>query len=277
MGPSSRSSLGAAGYSEEIFAILSRNLISDAQYRVAKSMMRCALRMPSVALTLAVSSMGQTATAWLPFVGCVSYGQAEKIDAPKGMRVNRPFGGHDAANLAYYRSAEISLVAPKGWNCEGYSGSSGWGMFLSPEQIKGEPRWPNFESAAIDIYHISGDGGSGHSEIAEVVSRVFPTFRSWALRSMEEFDLHLPRGPYPTDRLSYRTSRVVEFETPPRKKGFWSDVSRIVPNDKPTFGVAILMGNPPNHLLVLSIRLPHELQSLLPLIIRDIEEHRGEN
>ena len=251
--------------------ILTRNA------RVAKSITRCALRMPTIALTVAISSMGQTTVPSLPFVGCISYGQADKVEAPQGVSAKRSFSWHDAGNLAYYKSAEIGLVAPKGWNCEGYSDSSGWGMFLSPEPIKGEPRWPNFKGPAIDLHHISGENGFGQSQIAEAVFRVFPTFRTWAVRNMEGFDTRLPRGPYPTDRLRYRSSRVVEFETPPQRKGFSNDFSRIVPNDKPTFGVAILMGNPPEHLLVLSIRLPNELQRLLPLITKDIEEHRGEN
>jgi hypothetical protein len=233
--------------------------------------------MSAFALTLAISAMGQTAAPSLPFVGCISYGQAEKVEAPKGVSVKRPFSWHDAGSLAYYKSPEIGLVAPKGWNCEGYSDSSGWGMFLSPEPIKGEPRWPNFNGPAIDLRHTSGENGFGHSQIAEAVSRAFPNFRKWAVQSMEGFDTHLPRGPYPTDLLRYRSSRVVEFETPPQRKGLSNDFSRIVPNGKTTFGVAILMGNPPQHLLVLSIRLPNELQSLLPLIVKDIEEHRGEN
>jgi hypothetical protein len=96
---------------------------------------------------------------------------------------------------------------------------------------------------------------------------------------MEEFgsNTDLPRGPYPTDRLRYRNSRVVEFETPPRRKGLSADFSRIVPNDKPIYGVAILIGNPPGDLFVLSGRMPDEFQSLLPIVIKDIEEHRGEN
>jgi hypothetical protein len=70
---------------------------------------------------------------------------------------------------------------------------------------------------------------------------------------------------------------VVEFETPSQRKGLSTDFSRIVPNDHPTFGVAILVGDPPPHLLVLSFRLPIELQGFVPLILKDIEEHRGEN
>jgi len=94
---------------------------------------------------------------------------------------------------------------------------------------------------------------------------------------MEGFDTPLPRGPYPTDRLRYRNSRVVEFETPQGRKGIGNDFSRIVPNDRRIDGVAILMGDPPGDLLVLSVRLPDEFQSLLPMVIKDIEEHRGVN
>lgn len=242
----------------------------------AAKMMRHALPIPTIALTVAISSIGQT-TAPLPFVGCISYGQGDKVEAPHGASVNRSFSWHDAGNLAYYKSAQIGLVAPKGWNCDGYSGSSGWGMFLSPEPIKGEPRWPNFTGPAIDLQHISGENGIGKSQILEAIARLFPTFRTWTAQSMRNFDIQLPLGPYPTDHLRYRSSRVVEFETPPQRKGFANDFSRFVPNDRPTFGVAILIGNPPAHLVVLSVRLPNELQSLLPLIIKDIEEHRGEN
>jgi len=149
-------------------------------------------------------------------------------------------------------------------------------MFLSPEPIKGEPRWPNFNGPAIDLQQISGDTRFGSFQIAEAISLAFPTFRSRAVRTLAA-DAELPRGPYPADHLRYRSSRVVEFETPPHRKGFGNEVSRFVPNDNPTFGVAILIGNPPEHLLVLSIRLPDQLQSLLPLIMEDIEQHRGEN
>ena len=127
--------------------------------------------------------MGQTTAPSLPFVGCISYGQTDKVEAPQAVSVKRSFSWHDAGNLAYYKSAEIGLVAPKGWNCQGYSDSSGWGMFLSPEPIKGEPTWPNFKGPAIDLQHISGESGFGSSQIAEAVSRVFPTFRTWAVRT----------------------------------------------------------------------------------------------
>jgi len=83
--------------------------------------------MSTIALIMAISSKGQNAAPSLPFVGCVSYGMAEKREAPKGASVKRSISLHDAGMLAYYKSAEIGLTAPRGWNCEGYSDSSGWG------------------------------------------------------------------------------------------------------------------------------------------------------
>jgi hypothetical protein len=190
-------------------------------------------------------------------VGCVSYGQARNADARKSeCTTNLPSSRCGESRVL--QVCRDRLVAPKGWNCEGCSDSSGWGMFLSPEPIEGEPGWPNFHGPAIDLQRITAENGFGRSQIAEAVSRVFPTSRPWAMRSMEGLGLNtnLPGGHYPTDRLKYRSSRVVEFETPPRKKGLSGDFSRMVPNDKPIYGVAILMGNPLGDLLVLSVRMP---------------------
>ena len=81
---------------------------------VAKSTARLVLRMAAASLTLAIASMAQTTAPSLPFVGCISYGQVEKVDAPKGVSVSRSFSSHDARNLAYYRSAEIGRSRSEG-------------------------------------------------------------------------------------------------------------------------------------------------------------------
>jgi hypothetical protein len=246
------------------------------KFAILSPMLRSGFQVSIVTLVFNAILPGQAVERTLPFVGCVSYGQTERVEAPKAVKISRPLSAHDAENLAYYKSDEIGLVAPKGWHCQGYSGSSGWGMFLSPEPIRGEPAWPNFKGPANDLYHISGETGSGSSQIAEAIARVFPGFRAWAVRSMADFDTKLLRGPYPADRLTYRSSRVVEFETPPGRKGFGNDFSRFITNDKPTYGVAILMGDPPSDLIVLTARMPAKLQFLLPVIREDIEKHRGE-
>lgn len=73
-------------------------------------MMRCLLATPLMTLALAISLMGQSIEQSLPFVGCVSYGQIDKADAPTGVSVRRTFSRHDMDNLAYYKSAEIGWL-----------------------------------------------------------------------------------------------------------------------------------------------------------------------
>src|SRR5689334_17735821 len=87
--------------------LLDRNMILKRNRGVAKSIARCALRMWAIALTFGIPAMGQAAGVSLPFVGCVSYGQAVKVEAPRGASVQRPFRSDDAGDLAYYKSAEI--------------------------------------------------------------------------------------------------------------------------------------------------------------------------
>ena len=69
----------------------------------------------------------------IPFVGCESFGQIQKLEAPKGSGTSLSISSKDAPRLAYYKSADgIGVLAPRGWYCEGASGSSGSGLFVSP-------------------------------------------------------------------------------------------------------------------------------------------------
>src|SRR5262245_10090325 len=71
-----------------------------------------------------IPAMGQGTTAPVPFVGCVSFGQVERLEAPRGTSLGLPISSKDARALAYYKSADgIGVLAPRGWYCEGVSGS----------------------------------------------------------------------------------------------------------------------------------------------------------
>ncbi len=117
----------------------------------------------------------------VPFVGCASFGQTEKLKAPKGTSRSVRLSHKDAQALAYYKSADgIALLAPRGWYCQGASGSSGSTLYLSPKPIHDSPSgWEGLEGAAIEISRITSEN-SGRYEVAGIMARAFPEHRTFA-------------------------------------------------------------------------------------------------
>jgi hypothetical protein len=76
-------------------------------------------------------------------------------------------------------------------------------------------------------------------------------------------------GPYPADKLKYRSENVVEFLTPAKSEGLGT-ASRLQKSDSPISGVAILVGEEPI-LLRVWVRLPSETSKLAQLIIQQSE------
>jgi hypothetical protein len=214
----------------------------------------------------------------VPFIGCASSGQLEIREAPKGTSKSLPISPNDARALAYYKSADgIGVLAPRGWYCQGDSGSGGYGLFLSPKPIdRSEPGWDSVDGPGIDINHITG-WASGRYEIAEIMARVYPAYRDFAKRVLESMDFSVPAGPYPGDVLTYRGENIVEFITPAQTEGLGTHFSWLKKNDSPVAGTAIVTGetvysgDPPN-LVLLSVRLPADLARLTPVIVRYVED-----
>ncbi len=206
----------------------------------------------------------------VPFIGCASSGQIERLEAPKGSSRFVPISPKHAQALAYYRSADgIGLLAPRGWYCEGASGSRGYGLSLAPNPINSSlPGWEGFEGPAIEVSHITSQN-SGRYEIAEIMARVFPEYRTLAIGVLKSMDLPASYGPYPKDTLRYRSKTVVEYSTPAQTEGLATH-SWLKKSGLPIAGVAILIGDPPDLLLV-SVRLPPHLAQLTPVIVRQIE------
>jgi len=184
----------------------------------------------------------------------------------------------DAQALAYYRSADgIGLLAPRGWYCEGASGSGGSALYLSPKPIHYRlPGWQGLEGPAIEVDHITSEN-SGRYQIAEIMARVFPAYRALAIRVLEGIDLPIPSGPYPKDTLGYRSKTIVEYKTAAQTEGLGNFDSSLKKNDTPIVGAAILIvepanliGNPPN-LVLLSVRFPPDLTRLTPVIVRFVK------
>src|SRR5581483_11785811 len=75
----------------------------------------------------------------------------------------------------------------------------------------------------VIVVEFNGSSSSGHHAISRVIARVFPRFRSHAEGDLHDF--HFPIGPYPSDRLTYKNARMVEYETPAGAEGLGFDLA----------------------------------------------------
>jgi hypothetical protein len=225
------------------------------------------------AQTKGVGANSQGTAVSVPFVGCASFGQTTILEAPEGKSRSLPISSRDAQALAYYRSADgIGVLAPRGWYCQGVSGSSGYALFLSPKPIRyGKSGWEGLEGPVIEVNHLTSEA-SGRYEVAEIIARVFPGYRAFATSVMEGIDLPLPVGPYPKDTLIHRGKTIVEYNTPAQTEGLGNFHSWIGKNDLSIRGAAIIIGDPRNveeeiDLVLLSVRAPPSLAELVPVIV----------
>lgn len=204
----------------------------------------------------------------VPFVGCPSDGQLGPLAAPKGISRLANASKAEAKQLAYYSLQDAGLVAPRGWHCFGFYGSSGHTLIVSPNPIaRGQVFLTDkLAGPAVQITFKYGDS-SGRLEVAEVIARVFPQYRSFVegvIGLFPNFARSIPSGPYPLDILNYQSPAVVEFTTPAHETGLGTQ-SVFLPNSSPIRGVAMLVGDTPD-LLMLTVRLPEDLAHLTPVI-----------
>lgn len=225
-------------------------------------------------LVLAASALAAQ-SAKVPFVGCPSTGQAEGAEAPKGTARQLQIASGAARRLAFYKAAVApGVLAPRGWHCAGFYGSSGSGLTVSPESAE-ERTNGKIKGPAIELVASTGETGSGQFEIAGVLARLFPSQRAFVQHVVDLFDLpanEFGSGPFPKDQLTVQTGRFVEFVTPPNSDGLGTVT--LLANDEPIEGVAILKGQAPD-LVVLRVRLPRELRDLAPVIINDLLIREG--
>ena len=212
----------------------------------------------------------------VPFVGCASDGQTGPTDSPLGKPHPVAIAPPLARQLAWYKAEDSpGVLAPRGWHCFGVYGSNGATLFVTPGPI--DPKapfsddWKGFDGPAIQISFSAGDT-SGRFEVAKVIARVFPAHMAFVREVIAEKiepASEFPTGPYPADKLNYRSSEVVEYETPAGSDGLGVR-SRLVRNDSPIRGVAMLVGAETS-LLRLSMRLPATMSGLEDTILQQTE------
>jgi hypothetical protein len=137
--------------------------------------------------------------------------------------------------------------------------------------------WKGISSYGIQLSESNGDT-SGRFEVAQIIARVFPAHLAFVNRVIAEGvepATSFPRGPYPTDKLTYKSKEAVEYVTPPNTEGLGTK-SFLVRNANPIAGVALLTGEELN-LTHLSVRLSPEMSDLLFVIIRQVEQDSSQS
>jgi hypothetical protein len=241
---------------------------------------RLAARFGAVALGFAVAGLGMArgaqSIARVPFVGCPSDGQGGPVAAPLSPAKMLAIPEGVARRLAYYQAADgPGVLGPRGWSCAALSGANGSTLVVEPRPIRptdflGRAR-PLIRGAGIQASVSFGDT-SGRFAVARAIARLFPPERPFVHRLLQEgiaAASDVPFGPWPQDRVSYRSARIAEYETPANAQGLGTD-SFFEPAGDPISGVALLTGDTP-HLSRLALRLPKDLRDLTPDILRVFE------
>jgi hypothetical protein len=223
------------------------------------------------------ASPAQSASVTVPFVGCASDGQVGPLKAPVGKSEVVAISAAMAQRLAYYQAEDSpGVLAPRGWHCFSTYGSNGASLFVSPDPIDSKTvllssEWKGFPGSAVQI-SVSDGGTSGRFEVAKVIARVFPAYKTFAQNVIAEGiepASDFPFGPYPGDELRYRGKNIVEFETPTNSQGLGTD-SRLQMNASPIDGVAIVAGADTD-LTQLSARIPASDSDLIPAMVAQAE------
>jgi hypothetical protein len=202
-----------------------------------------------------------------PIAAPIAVGAAPTIAAPA------------AAQLAYYASTHLAVLAPRGWHCFELYGSTGSTLLVTPEPHDATDLLGSnakVTGPGIQLSRRSGDT-SGRFEVAKIAARLFPAAKAFVqqvidegLEPAEEFRF----GAYPNDVLTRRGVTEVEFLTPGNSEGMGT-YSGFTKNSQPISGVAILLPRDGMDLVKLDIRLPPQVRGLTTTITGTVESDKG--
>jgi hypothetical protein len=221
------------------------------------------------AIHVATARGGTTTSERVPFVGCESGSfDGDDLPAPKDRGYAPALPRSVADKLAYYASAEknLTVLAPRGWHCFGYSYVDATILVVTPELPSGGYEW-NGTGPGIKLSLWDGMI-SGRFAVARVAARLFPTKKKFVKEVEGEGAEDFPFGPYPDDILTRRSDTDVEFETPAHKDGMGTSQG-LVKDADPIHGRAIISAykNEAPSVMLLAVRMPPDLRRLVRTIM----------
>lgn len=226
-------------------------------------------------LAYCASPIGASAAERVPFVGCASDGQLGPTAAPKGAPKAVDVDAAPARQLAYYQAQDsFGVLAPRGWACHYFYGSNGSTLMVAPSLDPQSALATPLNGPAV-VATVDSGMTSGRFDVARYSARLFAkperAFIAGVIAEGIEPKENFPFGPYPADKTTYRSARLVEFETPADMDGLGTS-DRLQKNALPIEGMARLEGPPDGpDFFLLTVRLPAELSNLASAIVRQAE------
>ncbi len=221
-----------------------------------------------------------SASAQVSVVGCRADGQMGPTDPPKHIEGVPPVPPSAASELAFYASAQLGVLAPRGWHCFGLYGSSGVQIIVTPEPHNADDLLSSssgLTGPAVQLSYIYG-GTSGRYAVAKIAARLFPAAAAYVEQVIDEGILskeEFPSGVYPGDILVRRNDTEVEYQTPANNDGIGTH-SRLVKNAMSIDGVALLFPKRDIDLVKIDIRVPPHMRHLVPIVVTAVERRKGE-
>ncbi len=232
--------------------------------------LRSSSRAALVGAAALLTPFAAAAAETVPFGGCPSDGQQGPVAAPKGQPKALAIDAAAANALAWYQARYTEgALAPRGWKCFSFYGSSGATLTIAPTG-KLDDQSQAIAGPAVVLANDLG-GTSGRFTVAKIAARVFAqpekTFVDSVIAEGIEPKSNFPSGPYPTDTLTYKAPTLVEFATPAGKVGLGT-ADGLAVGATPVIGVAKLVASADGpDLYLLSVRLPAAEAHLGPAIV----------
>jgi hypothetical protein len=204
----------------------------------------------------------------IPVTGCPTDGQMGPGPAPADGVAPVKVDHATTARLAYYAAADGQRVlAPRGWHCQQWVGSSSSELIVAPGAIESRgsrSRGITGDGVSLTLFY---GGTSGRFTVAKYVEQLFPgAAKAFVSRVKSELN-ELPEMAwtaqhYPFDVYSRTGPTALEFRTPGNREGMGT-TGPLAKSAEDVRGT-VLLRDPDDEpdLTILRVRLPEAMRAL---------------